>query len=215
MRRIGPVTGAYRDGARQYVVLGAGLDSFAFRQPKELDALKIFEVDHPSTQSWKSARIASLGWDVPENVQFVPCDFETTSVSKTLRVAGFDPTLRTIVSWMGVVYYLDKQTVAASLADLGTILAEESEVVMDYMRPWEELSVRYLELREMMTSDLKDVGEPQVNRYPQAEIEQVIRDAGFSHALNADRRRLYDQYLEPLKTKIPLSERFGLAVATK
>ena len=206
---------AYLNGARQYVVLGAGLDSFTFRQPALLGELEIFEVDHPSTQDWKTARIDSLGWSVPDNVQFVPCNFETTSVSGALRDAGFNPALRTVVSWMGVVYYLDKQTVATSLADLGTILADESEVVMDYMRPWHELSTRYLELRETMASYLKGMGEPHVNRYARDEMVRVITDAGFSHALTVNRQELYDRYLEPLKTKIPLSERFGLAVATK
>ena len=206
---------AYLNGARQYVVLGAGLDSFTFRQPAEFGELTIFEVDHPSTQDWKIARIDSLGWSVPDNVQFVPCDFETTSVSGALRGVGFNPALQTVVSWMGVVYYLDKQTVATSLSDLGTILADASEVVMDYMRPWDELSTRYHELRETMTSYLKEMGEPHVNRYPRAEIVQVIQDAGYSRASTVSRRELYERYIEPMKTKIPLSERFGLAVATK
>jgi methyltransferase (TIGR00027 family) len=206
---------AYRSGARQYVMLGAGLDSFAFRQPAELGELTIFEVDHPSTQDWKTARIDSLGWRVPDNVRFVACDFETTSISRALLDTGFDPALRTLVSWMGVVYYLDKQIVATSLAELSTILADTSEVVMDYMRPWDELSSRYLELRETMTNYLEGMGEPHVNRYRQAEIVQVIRDAGFAHAMTMDRGELYDRYVEPLKTEIPLSERFGLAVATK
>ncbi len=206
---------AYLNGARQYVVLGAGLDSFTFRQPALLGELAIFEVDHPSTQDWKMARIDSLGWSVPDNTQFVPCDFETTLISGALRDVGFDPALRTVVGWMGVVYYLDKQTVAASLADLGTILADESELVMDYMRPWDELPTRYLELREAMTSYLKGMGEPHVNRYPRGEIVQVIRDAGFKRASTVNHRELHDRYLAPLATKIPISERFGLAVATK
>ena len=71
---------AYAQGVRQLVILGAGLDSFAFRQPADLPGLSVFEIDHPSMQSWKRARIDGLGWTLPPNLRMVPCDFEKTRV---------------------------------------------------------------------------------------------------------------------------------------
>ena len=111
---------AYLNGARQYVVLGAGLDSFTFRQPAQLGELEIFEVDHPSTQDWKTARIDSLGWSVPDNVQFVPCDFETTSVSGALRDAGFNRVTDTCIP-LTVMRHIDKMMVElwSTAADAG------------------------------------------------------------------------------------------------
>ncbi|HPG24129.1 MAG: class I SAM-dependent methyltransferase [Spirochaetaceae bacterium] len=206
---------AHAQGVRQYVLLGAGLDSFAFRRPAALSDVTIYEVDHPSTQDWKRARLEELGWPIPENVHFVPCDFERRRASEVLRAAGFDPEGRAVVCWMGVVYYLRKETVATSLADLASLLADGSEVVLDYMRPWEELSARYLEIRDQMTAWLERAGEPQVTRYPREELLETIRKAGFAHAHTEDRDEIVRRYLRPLEIRIPLSERFGLAVATR
>ncbi len=80
---------AYTEGVRQLVVLGAGLDSYAFRRPANQAELRIYEVDHPGMQRWKTDRIAALGWTVPESLHFVPCDFERTSVSVALRNSSF------------------------------------------------------------------------------------------------------------------------------
>lgn len=206
---------AHGEGARQYVVLGAGLDSFAFRQPDSLRDIVIFEVDHPSTQTWKRERIRELGWKLPENLRFVSCDFEEQSVSTALLAAGFDPKIRSVVSWMGVVYYLEKETVVDALVDLAAILADGSEIALDFMRPWEELSPRYLGLRDTLASYLDRAGEPQVNRYRRDELLQVLRDAGYAHAHTEARQKIYDRYVRTLDTRIPLSERFGLAVATR
>ncbi|MAG33139.1 MAG: SAM-dependent methyltransferase [Deltaproteobacteria bacterium] len=206
---------AHREGARQYVVLGAGLDSFAFRQPMALQDIEVFEIDHPSTQSWKMARIEELGWIVPENVHFIECDFEKGPVSVALRETEFDPSVRSVLCWMGVVYYLTKETVANTLADLATLLADGSEVVLDYMRPWEELSPRYLELRDTMAKYLDGAGEPQISRYRRDELLRVIHDAGYAHAHTEDRQSLFERYIRPIHSAVPLSERFGLAVATR
>lgn len=205
---------AYRDGARQYVILGAGLDSFAFRQPADLGELEIFEVDHPSTQQWKRKRIEALGWTLPGNVRLVACDFETTPASSVLRATGFSPDVPTVVNWMGVVMYLEKEIVAGALADLGSILAPGSEIVLDYMRPWDELAPRYHALREEMARYLKGANEPHVNRYGRDELAETIEAAGYEAKI-AERSELLERYVEPSRTSIPLTERFGLAVARK
>ena len=204
---------AHDRGVRQVVVLGAGLDSLAFRQT--VADVEIFEVDFPSTQEWKQARLDSLNWAPPRNLHFVPCDFEATSLPEVLRETCFDPTKPSVVSWMGVVYYLQKETVAAALADLESIMAKGSELVFDLMRPWEELSERYQEIREIMARFLESAGEPHVNRYTRDEIVEVILAAGFEQAIVEEREDLIARYIAPLQTSIPLSERFRLVAATK
>jgi methyltransferase (TIGR00027 family) len=204
---------AHARGVRQFVILGAGLDSFAFRQPPDLDGLRIFEVDHPSMQQWKRDRLEALGWAIPDNVHYVPCDFEKHRVSEVLRPALFEPSQPAVVSWMGVVYYLEKATVESSLRDLSSILAQGSEVVFDMMRPWDELPRRYEEVRIAMSEYLSGAGEPQINRYRRDEIVHVVANAGFTSSLIEDREDITTRYLTPIGTQIPLSERFRLVIA--
>lgn len=204
---------AYRDGVRQLVVLGAGLDSYAFRRPAAQAELRVYEVDHPSTQRWKTERIAALGWEVPATLRFVPCDFEESRVSDALGDTSFDAAAPTIVTWLGVTYYLEPDTTHGALVDLRRILAARSEVILDYQFPMEDLPTRYQELRERMASYLSDVGEPHVNRYRIEAMRETILSAGYTEALLPTREEIYKRYFARLETRIPMSARFGLAVA--
>lgn len=206
---------AYRNGVRQLVVLGAGLDSYPFRTPTGHSELRIYEVDHPSTQQWKTTRIRELAWTIPESLDFIACDFEQTSVPEALRGSSFDADRPTIVSWMGVTYYLTPETTCRTLTDLHGILAPGSEVVFDYQFPYEDLSERYRGVSEAMNYYLKAVGEPQHNRYRREALAAVIRKAGYDEVLLESRTAIHERYYTPLGTRIPMSERFGLAVAKR
>lgn len=205
---------AYACGVRQYVILGAGLDSYAWRQPSGQDALRIYEVDHPSTQQWKVDRLAGLGWPLPSNARMVACDFEATTASEALSGTDFDPSQPAIVSWMGVVYYLERETAAAALRDLAAILAPGSELVFDAMLPWEAMPERYHAIREQMVAWLKGAGEPQKNRYLPAELVEAARAAGFGETEVVDVPTLYARYADGAPTA-PLTERFFLAIAKR
>jgi methyltransferase (TIGR00027 family) len=116
----------------QYVVLGAGLDSFAYRSPLA-GRLRTFEVDHPATQEWKRERLAGR-IPVPDSLTYVPLDLETDTLAEGLRRNGFDPTRPALVSWLGVTMYLTRAAIAQTLATIGE-LAPGTEVVLDYMLP--------------------------------------------------------------------------------
>jgi methyltransferase (TIGR00027 family) len=206
---------AHARGCRQLVILGAGLDSFAWRQPEGLADLRIYEVDHPATQAWKVERLASLGWAVPANVRLVACDFEGETASEALASTDFEASTPALVSWMGVVYYLERETANGAMADLAGLLAPGSEVVFDAMLPWEAMPPRYHEIREAMTEYLKGADEPHVNRYQPEEILEALAKAGFSEASVADRDEIVGRYVNPTGTTIPLSERFMLVVARR
>lgn len=206
---------AYARGVRQFVILGAGLDSFAWRQPSGLSELRVFEVDHPSTQRWKASRLESLGWPVPANTRLVECDFEKNTASEALGRTDFDPSAPTIVSWMGVVYYLERSTADGAMADLAGMLAEGSEVVFDAMLPWDAMPPRYHEIREAMAKYLNGAGEPQINRYLPEEILGAVTNAGFAEGEHAELDKLLATYVTPAGTKLPLSGRFMLVVATR
>lgn len=206
---------AFRAGVRQLVVLGAGLDSYAFRRPEDQAALRVYEVDHPDTQAWKSARIAELGWALPAGFHFVPCDFEKTSASRALRDSGFETDEPALVTWLGVTYYLEPETTRSALVDLRDVLAPGSEVVLDYMFPLEDLPERYEKLRQRMVEYLKGVGEPQSNRYRTAALREMILKTGFADVHVEEPDAIRKRYFTPLDTAIPMSERFGIAVAKR
>jgi methyltransferase (TIGR00027 family) len=120
-------------GAAQYVVLGAGLDTFAFRRRDLLERLRMFEVDRPDMQADKQRRIARAGWQVPAQLRFVALDLMKGDLTAALAGAGFDPSLRTFWSWMGVTHYLTRDAVLGTLRTLARLGAPGSVVVFDHL----------------------------------------------------------------------------------
>lgn len=118
-------------GTRQVVVLGAGLDTTALRNPD----VPVFEVDHPDTQAWKRERLAQMA--TPPLLHFVPVDFERESLADKLALAKFDPTRPAFFIWLGVVPYLTRDAVLATLNFVASV--PDSEVVFDYGEPRENL----------------------------------------------------------------------------
>ena len=106
---------ALERGVGQYVILGAGLDSFAYRRPDLAGVVRVFEVDHPATQQWKRARLQELNITPPSNLTFVPVDFEQQTLAEGLRAGGHRPELPTFVSWLGVTTYLTEAAVFETL----------------------------------------------------------------------------------------------------
>jgi methyltransferase (TIGR00027 family) len=120
------------DAPGQYVILGTGLDSFAYRQSR--GDLRIFEVDHPASQGWKRARLARLGIPEPASVSYVAVDFETESFDDKLKAHSFDPERPSVVSWLGVSYYLTRAAIDATL-DTVARWAPGTRIVFDYHVP--------------------------------------------------------------------------------
>lgn len=116
----------------QYLVLGAGLDTFALRNPYA--HVRVFEVDHPATQAWKRERLAAADLSPAQATQLVPVNFEQDSLEQSLLSAGFDTKLRTVTTWLGVVPYLSANGFSATCAVLGS-LAGGSEAIFDYTQP--------------------------------------------------------------------------------
>jgi methyltransferase (TIGR00027 family) len=125
---------AARDRVTQYVILGAGLDSYALRKGDELGSMIVFEVDDPPFQAWKRKRIADIGLTTPEQVRYVPCDFETMSLEEALAAQGFDPDQPTFVTWLGVTQYLTLDAIRETLRWAGS-LAAGSELAVTIVEP--------------------------------------------------------------------------------
>lgn len=170
-------------GVRQYVVLGAGLDTFACRNP--FAGVRVFEVDHPATQAWKLELLQRAGMVPPESARFVAVDFERESLLERLEAAGFDAAVPTVTAWLGVVPYLSAEGFGATLRVLGGF-ARGSEVVFDYTQPREVLPPREQLMLDSLSARVAMAGEPfQMYFTPQTlrvEIERmgmrVVEDMG-------------------------------------
>lgn len=166
-------------GVRQYVVLGAGLDTFAWRNPYPEHLLRILEIDHPATQSWKRARLAEMGMGVPRALRFAPVDFERESLSEGLARAGFRTDRPTFFSWLGVAIYLSESAVMQTLRTIAAC-APKSEVVFDFTIPASSLSRSSRRGRAASAAAVARLGEPWVSYFTPEAITARSREAGFS-----------------------------------
>ena len=168
---------AVERGVAQYVILGAGLDSFAYRSPFA-GRVSVFEVDHPATQAWKRERLASAEIAVPGGVSFVPVDFQVDSLRPRLVNSGFDVERPAFVSWLGVTNYLSREAVTATLGAIGD-LARPTELVVQYWLPAEmrdDLGRAHVEL---ITATAAASGEPWLTFFSPTEMEELLNDCGF------------------------------------
>jgi methyltransferase (TIGR00027 family) len=154
-------------GVTQYVLLGAGLDTFAYRNP--YPHLNVFEVDHPATQAWKQELLASSAIDAPSSLTFVPVDFEHQNLPDRLLASGFDPTRPAFFAWLGVVPYLTLEAFRSTVAFLAA-QPSGSGVVLDYGLPHAVLPPLEQLARDSMSSRVRQAGEPFQLFFTPAEI---------------------------------------------
>lgn len=164
-------------GTGQYVILGAGLDTFAFRETAFLAKHRVFEVDHPLTQADKKERIARAGRTIPAGLTFVPADFTEDSLTQRLTAAGFDPSAKAFFSWLGVTYYLSVETIDKTLAELSALCADGSTLVFDYPdERFFDAPERRVQNTIMMA---KAGGEPMRSAFSYGELEALLEKHGF------------------------------------
>jgi methyltransferase (TIGR00027 family) len=169
-------------GVRQYVMLGAGLDTFAYRQPAWARALHIFEVDYPATQKWKLERLAAAGVAVPDNVSLVPVDFESVSVGEGLAAARFDSSVPSFFSSLGVSQYLSEDALDVSLKFVLT-MPPSSEIAFSFVRAAKALSVGERVAGAMFAAIAAARGERWVTRFVQDRLERKLTAMGFAKVI--------------------------------
>ena len=171
------LSGAVERGIRQIVVLGAGFDTFALRNPHRARQIRIYEVDHPATQAWKRQRLAEAQIAIPLWLILVPVDFEQDNVGEKLVAAGFQQNSPAFFTWLGVVPYLTEDAIGRTLDYMSSI--QNSEVVFDYVEPPEAFSEELRQLEKERTEKLKKIGERSVSRFEPARITAILRSHGF------------------------------------
>ena len=167
---------AARAGVTQYVILGAGFDTFAFRRPDL--GLTVFEVDLAATIDMKRVRLADADMACPEALRFVPFDFEKDDLETKLLAAGFDSGKASFFNWMGVTYYLTTDAVLDNLGRLAAIGSPGSEVVFDYLVADACVPPEDRALFAAMTAFVEKRGEPMISRFDPAEAGVVLNPGG-------------------------------------
>jgi methyltransferase (TIGR00027 family) len=165
-------------GIEQYVILGAGLDSFAYRRTDLLDRLRVFEVDHPASQSWKQHRLMELRLALSNNAAFAPVDFERQTLRQGLASAGFDFAREAVFSWIGVTMYLTLDAIEDTLATISEC-PSGSRVVLTYNQPHGVLDDMSLQVTRTFAGIATEMGEPFVSFFAADEIESLLRQHGF------------------------------------
>ena len=171
------LSGAVERGVRQIVILGAGLDTFALRNPHGALAIRIYEVDHPATQAWKRERLSEAQIALPSGLIFVPVDFERDDLGEKLLAAGSEQNTPAFFTWLGVVPYLTEHAVGRTLGYISSI--PNSEVVFDYIEPADASSEELKQIEKVRTEQLEKIGERSASRFGPAEIAAILRSHGF------------------------------------
>jgi methyltransferase (TIGR00027 family) len=201
-------------GVGQYVILGAGLDTFAQRWPEIGRRLRVFEVDQPGPQDWKRRRLLELGIGIPGWLRFVPVDFETGgSWREGLAPAGFDPGQPAVVVSTGVSMYLTKEANAAMLREVAA-LAPGTTLAMTFQLPVELVDEVDRPGREMAVRGARASGTPFISFFTPAEVLALAREAGFRDARHVSGAMLTERYFANRTDGLRPSTGEDLLVAT-
>ena len=201
-------------GVGQYVILGAGLDTFAQRRPEVASRLRVFEVDQPAPQTWKRRRLTELGFGVPDWLRLVPVDFEAgASWWDELTAAGFDPSRPAVVASAGVAMYLTKDANADMLHQLAS-LTPGSTLVMTFQLPVDLLEPDKRAGMRAATEGARAAGTPFLSFFAPPEMLSMAREAGFKDAEHVSAAMLNQRYFADRPDGLGTSSGEELLVAT-
>jgi methyltransferase (TIGR00027 family) len=163
---------ALEHGVSQYVIMGAGLDSFAYRRRDLGNKLQVFEIDHPASQEWKKEKLGALGVTLPQNLSFVPVDFEKQTLMQELASHGYRKDLPAFFSWLGVTQYLTEKAVFQTLHEVASA-SVGSEIILEYVLP-----ERLLEAgdRQIVAGGRSQPSEPWITTFSPDDLAERLTD---------------------------------------
>jgi methyltransferase (TIGR00027 family) len=170
---------AIAQGVRQYVILGAGMDTFAFRRLDLMEQLQVFEVDHPETQAFKRQRLAEAGLEPPEALHFIPADLQQENLATVLKHSSYEPGLLTFFGWMGVTYYLDSESVFATWREIAEVAPPRSSVVFDYLDTGFFAPENPHKSVQAVLDNVRRIGEPMHTGFEPPELARNLARLGF------------------------------------
>ncbi|MEU6668570.1 class I SAM-dependent methyltransferase [Streptomyces sp. NPDC046727] len=199
-------------GVDQYVILGAGLDTFAQRRPEIAAGLRVFEADRPGPQEWKRRRLTELGYDIPDRLRLVPVDFEGDWWGQLLA-AGFDPDRPAVVACTGVTMYLTRDAIAASLRRIAT-LAPGSVLATTFLRPAEDVEPELRPFQQAAERGARASGTPFLSYFTPPQMLTLTRETGFREARHISAEDLTQRYFTTRTDGLRPSRAEELVLAT-
>ena len=200
-------------GVRQYVVLGAGLDTFAYRNPHP--GLTVFEVDFPATQAWKRDCLASARIAVPATLRFVPVDFERQSLTTELAAGGVDPARPVWFSWLGVTPYLERAAVMATLGDIRRLAGPHGGVAFDYGIDQSVMTFAQRAVLAALEARVRRAGEPFRSAFVPADLAAALRAMGFDDVEDLDPEGINARYFAGRRDGLRVGTLGHIVVARK
>jgi methyltransferase (TIGR00027 family) len=200
-------------GVRQVVVLGAGLDTFALRNPHTSAGVRVFEVDYPATQAWKRERLRDAGIEIPASLIFAPVDFERQSLADGLASAGFQFNCPAFFQWLGVVPYLTRDAIAATVGFIAGV--PDSEVVFDYAEPFENYRPERRASIMAVAARAAARGEPWLSLFDPADMDGLLRAKAFAAVEDLGLAEIADRFYGPLKRGVVIGPGAHLVHARK
>ena len=201
-------------GVSQYVILGAGLDSFAYRRSDLQQTLRIYEVDHPASQRWKRRRLAELGIVLPDNLTFIPIDFEVQTLAAGMAASPFRPDEPAFFSWLGVTQYLTTEAVLGTLQYVASSAAPDSEIVFQILLPPSTLSAEDQAVLTVASQSAAQQGEPFQSFFEPKTLESQLRAMGFTQVLHFTPAEATALYFQGRTNGLRLPNYFELIKAT-
>jgi methyltransferase (TIGR00027 family) len=189
------LAGAVGRGVRQVVVLGAGYDTFALRNPYGRIGVRVFEVDHPATQAAKRDRLRESALMLPPSLRFVPCDFEHDTLAECLAASGFDTDQPAFFIWLGVVMYLTRDAFHATLETIASV--HGAEVVFDYSEPIQNYAPAARDNLAAVVKRVAALGEPWLSDFDPLALMIDLRALGFEEIEDLDLRAISRRYFGP------------------
>jgi len=197
------------------VILGAGLDSFAYRRLDLAKVLRVFEVDYPTTQAWKLTRLRETGIELPSNLSFVPVDFEKQSLIGGLRISGYRTDTPGIFSWLGVATYLTYNAIFGTLQSVAA-LALGTEIIFQYTVPKELLDEDTQQMLAAVMASTATRGEPFKTFFEPKQLVEQVRRLGFAEVSDLSPKEAVARYftgrtddLQPLASEHFMHARLG------
>ncbi|WP_094603992.1 hypothetical protein SPSIL_044190 [Sporomusa silvacetica DSM 10669] len=205
---------AVRQGVRQYVILGAGMDTFAFRRKEILDKLQIFEIDHPAMQAFKRRRLNELSWEQPDQLHFIPVDFTQDSLATALTSSPYyDPQAVSFFSWLGVTYYLPSDSVFNTLRALADIAPVGSTIIFDYYHTDVFIPEKTSKSLQLGMEYLRQIGEPIITGFDSSTLAPDLARLGLGLHENLSPTNIEERYFQKRTDGYHASEHVHFAQA--
>lgn len=205
---------AVQRGISQYIIIGAGFDTFLLRQPKWANNLAIVEVDHPGTQKLKRSRIADACLSIPDNVKFVDIDFESETLDEGLRRSGISTAQQTFFSWLGVTMYLTETAIDETLRSMANFPAG-SQTVLTFSEPPTHGSQISKVVAARLAEHVESIGEPFISYFEPEAFKSKLLTTGFTNVELLSPDEAHERYFLHGHLDLPSPKHVGFASAIR